>query len=81
MKKAQVTKVLLQVGKPVTISLVMNEKDRLKSLLEKNGYNNIGNHAITFLIDTTQAKNSFAVQVNIDLQRKKTTAYNSNQAN
>jgi len=79
-KKAR-DKSLLQVGKQVTISLVINEKDRLRLLLEKNGYNNIGNHAITFLIDTTMAKNSFAVQVNVDLQRKTLSLNNIDQKN
>lgn len=69
---------LLQVGKPFSISIIKNERDRLKTLLEKNGYNNIGNNAISFLIDSSSVNNRFAVQVNIDLTRKKTTAYNFN---
>ncbi|HYJ62722.1 MAG TPA: M56 family metallopeptidase, partial [Parafilimonas sp.] len=68
---------LLQVGKPFNISIIKNERDRLKTLLEKNGYNNISNNAISFLIDSSSVNNKFAVQVNIDLERKKTTAYNS----
>ena len=68
---------LLQVGKPFSISIIKNERDRLKTLLEKNGYNNISNNAISFLIDSSSVNNKFAVQVNIDLERKKTTAYNS----
>ena len=71
-------KSLLQIGKPVTISLIINEKDRLKILLEKNGYNNISDHAIKFLIDTTQANNRFFVQVNIDLQKKDVSINNTN---
>ena len=67
----------LQVGKPFSISIIKNERDRLKTLLEKNGYNNISNNAISFLIDSSSVNNKFAVQVNIDLERKKTTAYNS----
>ncbi len=73
-KEAQ-NKSLLQVGKPFTITLIKNERDRLKSLLENSGYNNIGSHAITFLIDSTLVNNSFAVEVNIDLQRK--TSFNN----
>ena len=68
---------LLQVGKPFNISIIKNERDRLKTLLEKNGYNNISNNAISFLIDSSSVSNKFAVQVNIDLERKKTTAYKS----
>jgi beta-lactamase regulating signal transducer with metallopeptidase domain len=68
---------LLQVGKPFSISIIKNERDRLKTLLEKNGYNNISNNAISFLIDSSSVNNSFAVQVNIDLTRKKETAYYS----
>ena len=48
---------------------VFNEKARLKSLLEKNGYNNIDSHAITFMIDTTLGNNSFSIQVNINLAK------------
>ncbi len=64
---------LLQVGKPFSISIIKNERDRLKTLLEKNGYNNISNNAISFLIDSSSVNNRFAVQVNIDLERKSVT--------
>ena len=70
-------KSLLQVGKPFTITLIKNERDRLRSLLEKNGYNNINSHAISFLIDSSLSNNNFSVQVNIDLQAK-ATAINKN---
>lgn len=68
---------LLQVGKPFSISVIKNERDRLKTLLEKNGYSNISNNAISFLIDSSSVNNRFAVQINIDLERKKTIANNS----
>jgi hypothetical protein len=42
----------------------------LKMLLEKNGYGHITSHTITFLIDSSLTNNSFAVQINIDLQEK-----------
>ncbi len=71
-------KSLLQVGKPFSISIIKNERDRIKTLLEKNGYSNISNKAISFLIDSSSVNNRFAVQVNIDLARKKTIANNSN---
>jgi beta-lactamase regulating signal transducer with metallopeptidase domain len=65
--KKEQEKSLLQVGKPFTITLIKNERDRLKTLLEKNGYNNISDHSISFLIDSSLTNNSFSVQVNIDL--------------
>lgn len=76
-KKAQDAS-LLQVGKPFTITTIKDERDRLKNLLEKNGYNNISSNAISFLIDSSLVNNSFSVQVNIDLQRKKLSFNNSN---
>jgi len=69
---------LLQVGKPFTITTIKEERDRLKTLLEKSGYNDINGNAISFLIDSSLVNNSFAVQVNIDLQRKKLSFNNSN---
>ncbi len=60
---------LLKTGEALSLEMVFNEKTRLKSLLEKNGYNNIGNHAITFMIDTTLGNNSFSIQVNINLAK------------
>jgi hypothetical protein len=68
--KKEQNKSLLQVGKPFSISLIKEERDRLKSLLEKNGYNQISNHSISFLIDSSSTNNSFSVQVNINLQAK-----------
>ncbi|HXL54780.1 MAG TPA: hypothetical protein VN958_00900, partial [Chitinophagaceae bacterium] len=75
--KKEQDKSLLQVGHPFTITLIKNERDRLKSLLEKNGCNNITNHSISFLIDSSLTNNSFSVQVNIDLQTK-TSLVNKN---
>lgn len=60
---------LLKTGEALSLEMVFNEKTRLKNLLEKNGYNNIGNHAITFMIDTTLGNNSFSIQVNINLTK------------
>jgi beta-lactamase regulating signal transducer with metallopeptidase domain len=68
--KKEQEKSLLQVGHPFTITLIKNERDRLKLLLERNGYNNITDHSISFLIDSSLTNNSFSVQVNIDLQTK-----------
>jgi beta-lactamase regulating signal transducer with metallopeptidase domain len=75
--KKEQSKSLLQVGKPFTITLIKNERDRLRSLLEKNGYSNINGHAISFLIDSTLSNNNFSVQINIDLQAK-AVSFNSN---
>jgi len=61
---------LLQIGKPFTVTSMKHERDRLKVLLEKNGYAHITSHTITFLIDSSLTNNSFAVQINIDLQEK-----------
>jgi hypothetical protein len=47
-------------------------------LLEKNGYNNINSHAISFLIDSTLSNNNFSVQINIDLQTKALTINKNN---
>jgi hypothetical protein len=58
---------LLKPGEIFTLSLVSDEKNRLKNLLEKNGYNGINSNAITFLIDSSSTSKSFAVQVNINI--------------
>jgi hypothetical protein len=47
--------------------MLSNEKNRLKNLLEKNGYNNIKSNSITFLMDSSSNK-SFAVQININVE-------------
>ena len=68
-EKAQ-SESLLRAGNPFTVTSMKNERNRLKTLLEKNGYGQITSHTITFLIDSSLTSNSFAVQVNIDLQEK-----------
>lgn len=60
-------KCLLKPGGIFNLTLVSNEKNRLKNLLESNGYNNIKSDAITFLIDSSSIKKSFSVQVNINV--------------
>jgi beta-lactamase regulating signal transducer with metallopeptidase domain len=69
---------LLTVGKEFDLTTIMNEKDRLKLLLEKNGYTNINSHAITFLIDSTFENNRCAIEINIDLNRKSLSINNTN---
>jgi len=76
--KNEQDKSLLQPGKPFSITIIKNERDRLRSLLVKNGYSNIGNNAISFLIDSTLSNNRFAVQINIDLKRKESSYNNLN---
>lgn len=60
---------LLKTGQALDLDMVFNEKTRLTNLLQKIGYTNVGPHAITFMIDTTLANNSFSIQVNINLIR------------
>jgi hypothetical protein len=52
----------------------------VKSILEKNGYNNITNRSISFLIDSSSTNNSFSVQVIIDLDEKATSMNKTNGA-
>ena len=68
---------LLKVGKAFTISTIMDERDRLKLLLEKNGYDNINSHAITFMLDSTFENHQCAIEVNINLNRKELSSNNS----
>ncbi len=71
---------LLKVGKDFDLTTIMNEKDRLKSLLEKNGYTDINSHAITFLIDSTFENGRCAIEINIDLNKKSLSANNTNKS-
>lgn len=69
---------LLKVNNAFDLTTIMNEKERLKSLLEKNGYANVNSHAITFLIDSTFENNQCAIEINIDLNRKSVSSNNTN---
>jgi hypothetical protein len=60
-------KCLLKSGELFNLAMLSNEKNRLKNLLEKNGYNNIKSNSITFLMDSSSNK-SFAVQININVE-------------
>ncbi len=60
-------KCLLKPGQLLNLTLVYNEKNRLKNLLKKNGYSNLKSNAIRFLIDTASVNNSFSVEININL--------------
>ncbi len=60
-------KSLLKPGDILSLALIHDEKDRLKNLLEKNGYGNLKTNAIRFMIDTASVSNSFSVEIKISL--------------
>lgn len=60
---------LLKEGGQLSLSLISEEKQRLKILLEKNGYDTAGGRAIRFVMDTSLTSKSFSVRVVIDLQK------------
>lgn len=66
-------KSLLRSGGPLSLSLLSEEKERLTTLLQKNGYDNLNAHSITFVVDTTASNKSFSVQISIQLDRQKAT--------
>lgn len=68
-------KSFLKAGGPLSLSLISQEKLRLKNLLEEYGYKNISNHAITFLMDTSATSKSFSVQVTINLDKTQKQLY------
>jgi beta-lactamase regulating signal transducer with metallopeptidase domain len=63
------SKSLLKEGGPLNLSLISEEKTRLKTLLEKNGYDTSGGRAISFVMDTSITNKSFSVKVVIDLAK------------
>ncbi|MBG9377801.1 M56 family metallopeptidase [Panacibacter sp. DH6] len=75
------SKSFLQTGKTFSIALIKNERDRLKTLLQRSGYKTVDNNAITFLIDSTLSNNHFSVEVNVDLNRHKLQSYKTNNDN
>lgn len=75
--KSAKDKSLLQPGKSFSITTIKNERDRLRALLEKNGYSNINSHAITFMLDSTFENNRCAIEINIDLRREELSSNNS----
>lgn len=60
-------KSFLKPGGPLSLALISEEKTRLQSLLERNGYHDPTNHAITFVMDTSATARIFSVQVRIEL--------------
>jgi beta-lactamase regulating signal transducer with metallopeptidase domain len=76
--KKEQNKSLFIAGKPMNLDLdlFLSERDRLRKLLQKSGYNlersgynNAGKYGIIFMVDTTLGNNSLSVQVNINLTR------------
>ncbi len=61
-------KSLLKAGVVLNLKQIFIEKDRLKSLLERTGYNNLKSNAIMFWIDTISVKNSFSIEIKIDVE-------------
>lgn len=59
----------LHAGGPLSLALMSEEKARIRTLLEKHGYDNLNSHSITFLMDTSAASHSFSVQVTIRLDK------------
>lgn len=59
---------LLIPGELFNLTILSNEKNRLKSLLERNGYKKLNSNDITFLIDSSSTDKSFSVQINIDVE-------------
>lgn len=58
--------------------LFLHERERLKALLENNGFNlektgyaNTGNYGIIFMVDTTSGNRNLSVRVNINLDRNR----------
>jgi beta-lactamase regulating signal transducer with metallopeptidase domain len=62
---------LLKEGGALSLALLNEEKTRLKTLLEKNGYDTSGGRAISFVMDTSATSQSFSVKVVIELQQSK----------
>lgn len=62
---------LLKEGGEISLSLISEEKQRLKILLEKNGYNTSGGRAIRFVMDTSVSRKSFSINVVIELPKSK----------
>lgn len=67
-------KSLLKTGDILNLKQIFNEKDRLKNLLERNGYNHLKSNAIMFWIDTISVKNSFSIEIHIDAEQPAVTA-------
>jgi hypothetical protein len=72
-KNAQ-AKSFLKPGGLLSLSLISEEKKRLKTLLENNGYDHLTAHAVSFVMDSSATSQSFSVQVTISLPQIKNAA-------
>ena len=70
-------KSLLKVGDVLDLQQIYIEKVRLKNLLETNGYSNLKSNAIRFMVDTASVKNSFSIEIKIDVEGA--VAFNENE--
>jgi hypothetical protein len=61
-------KSLLKVGDELDLQQIYIEKVRLKNLLESNGYSNLKSNAIRFMVDTALVRNSFSIEIKIDVE-------------
>ncbi len=61
----------LKPGSALSLSLIQNEKLRLSNLLQQNGFDTSGGHAIYFMVDTFSTNKSFSIQVNINVPPNK----------
>jgi beta-lactamase regulating signal transducer with metallopeptidase domain len=76
--KKEQEKSFLKAGGALSLAMISDEKARLKNLLEKNGYDNLSGHAITFIMDTSATSHSFSVQVTIHLDKDQKTLHQLN---
>lgn len=70
----------LKPGSALSLSSIQNEKLRLSNLLQQNGFDTSGSHAIFFIVDTFSTNKSFSIQVNINVPRNKNLRQNSDGA-
>lgn len=68
----------LKPGNVLSLSSIKNEKSRLAGLLNKNGYDTSGDHAIYFMVDTFSTNKSFSIQVTINVPPKKSVGKDAN---
>jgi BlaR1 peptidase M56 len=68
--KSTQEKSLLRPGEWLSLSLLQNESNRLKKLLQDHGYAPITDHTVSFLIDSSLTNKSFSIRVVIDVSEK-----------
>lgn len=65
----------LKAGKPLSLQLLKDEKTRLSSLLAKNGYSDLDNQSISFIMDSSAASPNFHVLVCIKINKPHKQTY------